>query len=321
MQSTDQIWTEYRQPLVRDLAWSIFSPPLVRSSDPAIASNIQLPDAADRQFLAALQQQPAPLEAWMGAAKSTRLGLRFERLWQFWLTHGPARPEPRLEYLFNLQIPGKGKTLGEIDCLAYDPGAGALCHRELAVKFYLGIDSARLPPEIQPDAAFCWVGSNVRDRLDLKVRSLFKRQMQIVESAAGVAALPSQWHWQRLRREVIVRGRLFYPFGQTPPLGATGTIHPAHLHGQWLPLSAIHSLPGAHWCILKRQQWFAPIRIAAATPEISRVLDPQSLEDQLQKHFYSSNQALQIARMGGLSDGWQELERFFVVADQWPSTT
>ena len=79
----------YQHRAVRHLAWACFAPPLIEVTG--------LPDVngtADCRFeltqarqawLQALDRAPGELEAWLDARSGRRLGLYFERLWQFFL--------------------------------------------------------------------------------------------------------------------------------------------------------------------------------------------------------------------------------------------
>ena len=79
---------------VRDLAWACFSPPLLISRQ--LDSGIQLGNTNFRlsperqQWLAELDRNPQPLLTHLAASKSPRLGIYFERLWQFFLDCYPA---------------------------------------------------------------------------------------------------------------------------------------------------------------------------------------------------------------------------------------
>lgn len=298
----------YQHPLVRDLAWCLFSPELMQGSTP-LTSEI---DKAHLQ-LQRLDHQPAPLERWMSARAVRRLGFRFEALWHYWLTHSDEHSG--LEHQFNLQLSAGGKTVGELDCLSFDGDHERLVHRELAVKFYLAVTSDRLPEHWRSDEPIQYIGVGARDRLDLKHQQLFEKQRHHLESTEHWQHLPDRWQGAALHTEVHTRGRIFYPWDDTLAEVATSRyLHPNHLRSVWLPLSEFASLPVGQWRLLEKPQWFAPIQ------RDDSVIDHRQLID-LEGHSLSTQLPLQIARFDPDSSTREEVERYFVVPDHWPLTT
>lgn len=337
---TEAPWVELRHPLVRNLAWCIFSPSLAQkiqdvSSSEQDASTfcISQPNFtdADRRFLSHLDQSPTLLQEWMTSNHTTRLGFQFEYYWQFWWRYRQAE----LEHRYNVQLTRKGKTLGELDALSWSPASHELTHSEMAVKFYLGIESSRLPAHKRSEDSFSWVGPNIVDRFDLKWEQLSQRQLRNLQSGEINIEdiLPNHWKYSKLNTQLIMRGRLFYPFDGTIEGSQLPYINPDHHRGIWMRQSQFSEhmdnkctdvgLPGSHWVVLQRSQWFAPV-----------CMDTQAIDDNshscashrkviraLNDHFEAYRQPIQVAVLI-LADGlWQETERIFVVPDQWPTTT
>ena len=337
MSPPPQLWSTLHHPLLRDLAWAVFSPSLIRSANDQIDLGFPPPNTDDLQFLTQLDQNPTALEEWMEGCKSPRLGLRFEYLWQFWINRSrPSIVSNDWENLFNLQINSDQRTLGELDSVSYSPSRATVIHREFAVKFYLGINSDELPPSIRPDMPFCWVGPNVKDRLDLKRAQLLNQQLQLMDKVEAKQVLPNHWRWSRLQRQALVRGRLYYPFDgqQLTPSDQTFThdsikqsnidwsiIGDQHQRGYWLPLATLPQLEAEHWAVLNRHQWFAPLRINFNDSEGSTIFNRNELGSLLETHFLSQTQPIQIAAMSQRDNCWEESVRYFVVPNQWPSIT
>lgn len=326
-------WSTLHHPLVRDLAWAVFSPSLIRSDNEQIEIDSPPASTSNYRFLSQLDQHPAELEQWMEGCTSPRIGLRFEYLWQFWINRSP---DQGWEHIFNLQINGEQRTLGELDSVSYSSSSATIIHREFAVKFYLGVNSTELPASIRPDLPFCWVGPNVKDRLDLKRAQLLNHQLQLMDQLEARHTLPDHWQWQKLQRQALVRGRLYYPLideSPCPPERSlsrdTIDMNPVdwriigahHQRGYWLPLAQLHLLQGKHWILLNRHQWFAPLQIEFNSRESSLISDRNQLNTLLKTHFLSQSQPVQIAAMSKRGIYWEELERYFVVPDQWPSIT
>src|SRR5690625_6850789 len=111
-------WRHYQHQAVRDLAWAVFSTPLMAQL-PGSDAQLVAPraDAADLRWLEQLDRYPEPLLSALSAGHSTRLGLYFERLWQFYLLQ-----HARCALLaHNLPVTRAGRILGAFDFLfCYD---------------------------------------------------------------------------------------------------------------------------------------------------------------------------------------------------------
>lgn len=328
---SSRLWSSLRQPQVRNLAWCIFSPSLVTavaaSPDQPRAFETHVPScsAADLAWLQQLDTAPEPLLDWLSGCHSSRLGFQFERYWQFWW----RRRHPQWEYRFNVQLSENGKTLGELDAVSWHPQRQQLTHSELAVKFYLGIDSEQLPAAFRSPAPWSWVGPDVKDRLDLKWQQLQRHQLRHLLRAehSGVLPeeLPDHWHGGQLRTRLIMRGRLFYPLGELPDWTETAYVNPDHQQGVWLRFSQFRAISALHqtsarWQLLVRNQWFAPI----CCP-LDDTIDITAASRRLQDYFAGRHQPVQLALLqcdaGQQPELWHERQRWFVVPDQWPQIT
>jgi len=123
---------------VRDLAWTIVSPPLVSGDlndthwwcfeDCLTEFNDCLSE------LKALDKHPDPLIQHLSTLKNQRLGSIFEGYVGYWLKISPNYREIKQ----NIQIIEDNHTYGEIDFLIEDLHTHETIHLEVAVKFYLG---------------------------------------------------------------------------------------------------------------------------------------------------------------------------------------
>src|SRR5690625_7284385 len=77
-------WRHYQHQAVRDLAWAVFSTPLMAQL-PGSDAQLVAPraDAADLRWLEQLDRYPEPLVSALSAGHSTRVGLYFDGLWLF----------------------------------------------------------------------------------------------------------------------------------------------------------------------------------------------------------------------------------------------
>ncbi|WP_316919675.1 DUF1853 family protein [Pseudomonas sp. zfem002] len=305
--SLDALPRHLRQPAVRDLAWTLLSPPLLANAPwpqrhPLSASAWVDDPQRLQHWLLHLEQEPAPLLDWLARSASRRLGLYYERLWQFALQQAPG-----VELLAaNLPIRQGGHTLGELDMVLRD--REGVHHLELAIKFYLGPDHG---DGLDPAH---WLGPGCHDRLDRKLAHLAEHQLPIsgrAESREALAGLGLQ----RVEAHLWLGGYLFYPW--PAHADAPRGVYPGHLRGRWLhrrDCSAFHaSSTGGRWQLLPRQTWLGPARVSA-----SEVWTEQQLHTWLAALDPQAQAQLMVRLQPGEDGDWHEVERAFLVADHWP---
>lgn len=305
--SLAELMPRLQHPQVRDLAWVLLSPPLLSDAPapqrhPLAASRwLSRPDEL-ADWLLWHDSQPSVLQAWLAHYSTRRLGLYYERLWQFALGQAPD-----VELVAaNLAIRREGSTLGELDLILHD--ADGVHHIELAVKFYLGLETGDCR---QHD---CWLGPGSHDRLDIKLQRLCEHQLHLPTSAPAKAVL-CELTCLEIDSALWLGGYLFQPWpkGCELPAGA----NPLHLggrwlrHGEWLGSTEVHR--AAHWHPLPRHAWLAPAQLddSQRWPEqdVVRWIDEAG-----------TGQARLLARLErGHHGRWVECERLFVVPDAWPA--
>ncbi|MFB4402378.1 DUF1853 family protein [Pseudomonas inefficax] len=293
---------QLRRPNVRDLAWALLSPPLL--SAPPCPQRHPLAGSlwADQpqclaDWLRALDDDDRPLRDWLAQLGSRRLGHYYERLWQFALGQAPG-----IELLAaNLAIREAGRTLGELDVVLRD--RDGVHHLELAIKLYLGPEHAGRDPG-------AWLGPGCHDRLGSKLAHLARHQLPM-SSAAHSREVLARLGVEQVQAHVWLSGYLFYPWPghAQPPLGA----NPQHLRGRWLRRRDWVMGEGERWQPLQRHAWLALARVEAhecwAVEQFAAWL--YVLERQAPAQL--------LVRLEQEADGaWQEAERVFLVADDWP---
>lgn len=294
------------EPAVRDLAWALLSPPLLAHTPwpqrhPLADSGWAAEPGLLADWLQRQDENPQALHEWLSRSSVRRLGLYYERLWQFALQAAPG-----IEVLAaNLPIRQGGHTLGELDLLLRD--ASGVHHVELAIKLYLG------QPSLAPNH---WIGPGGRDRLDLKLEHLASHQLPLSTSAEAQQTLQALAD-AAIQASMWLGGYLFYPYEQPCPPPAEA--EPAHLRGVWLHRQQWPALrakyPDARWQPLPRSAWLAPAKLPAAQGWSGTQL--QVWRDGLAAD--AGAQLLVDLQPDG-SGSLAERQRIFLVADAWPAS-
>ncbi len=296
-------WPSLRDPHVRALAWLLDAPDLLDPQAPRWEGRIAtLPaDAADacRDWLLALDAEPAALHDHLGVQRFTRLGRYAENLLAWYFRHREILVEHGLQVRA-----GKEDTVGEFDFLLKQ--GEALVHWEFATKFYLlNSDDPALADVQQADY---FVGPNLSDTLGRKIRKILERQLKLGEHPAAQSLLPQPL----AGAQALLKGWLFYRRGERPPLQAIG-VSAEHCRGWWCTLQELEAhVPGAS-VMLPRIAWLAPARLKEA-----QVQDPQALRARLAGMFGSDRMPVMVASLAEQDGEWVETDRGFVVPDEWP---
>lgn len=281
----------FEHPLVRDLYWAMFSPPLLDDKvfrDALVTrSLLERWEIESRPWLYALDKNPTPLQSWMLQLKTRRLGYLFEHLVHFFLREAPFI---QLEY-HNLQYPAHGVTEGEIDFIfQYD---GKRYHWEVAVKYYC---------QTAPTDAFeYWIGPSANDRLDIKWNHLITHQLRMSQ------------HFPQLNincSQAFLKGKWYLPSNGVFP----SAFHPEALHGEVFRLDEFRArfAKDDTFTILMRPYWLSDTVFPS-----NRI--PTVFRDDVHTYFRENPQKLQSVHIGW----WDEAtyRTAFIVADSWPQET
>ncbi len=232
----------------------------------------------------------------INAQPRIRLGLYYEALWHYLLRQHPECT--LLAHNLPVRTPrDKGNaTLGEFDVIYQY--RNQIFHRELAVKFYLGIpdkNSSELTSHHHQ-----WVGPGLKDRLDRKLQHTLNHQIQLSNKPEAMDVLKGI-HVDSVQKEILIQGRLFYPLhGNCPPPLHS---HPDHLRGLWMTLSEFKDWHPKQklqvFCMPEKRQWIdnKPTAQWLTANELITKLEA----DHSPQLVYSKK-------------GW-----FFVVTDKWPA--
>jgi len=301
---------EFRHQVTRDLAWVIASPPILHCQGKDRVNDDWCRFAFyDRiPWLRELDRDPSGILAWLETRKSRLLGVYFELLIEYWLSHWRRMAL----HAFRLPLKDADRVIGEFDFLFRDRFLDRDYHWETAVKFFLRYRHAQAQDE--------WLGPNPRDTLPRKYNKVFGHQLTL--SARPVAqAVLQRLGIKSLQPKAFFKGYLFDHIGDRAkslqPLPSD--ISPNHLAGWWCYVSERRALMRGNgvyrWVSLARLHWLSPV--------YSRELlgmKPEECLAMIEAHFDGSSKPLLLAELEQGSDGvWRENSRGFIVANHWPS--
>ena len=187
------------------------------------------------------------------------------------------------------------QTLGELDVLYHRriPNQGPeTIHREIAVKYYLCFSGQSEPSD--------WLGPLKRDRLDLKLDRLIKKQLPLPSIATQLGVWPPALP-QPSRHEVLLLGA-FFPHWTTPDHRPTGA-HPLVDAGFWATSDDFRNdFDGQDWVILVKPWWLSPDQYQ---------FEPPIRREDIAQFVEQSGRPAMVGSLRG---------RGFVVPSAWPTS-
>lgn len=300
----EQRWSHLSNPHVRALAWLLDAPDLLSPASPHWQGRIATlgpVSAATADWLAALERDPAPLNAALGQRFYSRLGLYAEKLMAFYFAHQGSLVAHGLQVRAN-----RNETIGEFDFLLR--AGERLLHWEFATKFYLLDELPRgsAAPALDDGRFNGLIGPNLADTLGAKMRKIFDKQLTLASHPAAQPLLPQPVDLA----QALVKGWLFYPRDQLHQLD--GIAQP-HCHGFWIAQEEGAALPGQRYIILPRLHWLAPWK----APLDAVTLPPTELMDAIADLMPERPAPVMVAEMEERNGWLVEVRRGFVVPDDW----
>lgn len=322
-------------PQVRDLAWVMAAPSLIDPDSFAGRARIVDDDWSKAELARRMPElleldrdteAVATLEATLAPAiAKRRLGVYCEALLEEWMRRF-WRPERTAHHLaVRSRGPGGPSTIGEFDFL-FAGGVelsriGLHCpqHWEAAVKFYLCVADS-------PDGAdrlSSYVGTEIRDRLDLKLDKLFGQQLRLGEREEARPGLEKHGFGAHEPR-AWMKGRLFYPSSWRElrsPVRRPREVSPGYATGSWTTVTELaravesETRGESAWVALNKHRWLSPARVGL--DQLGELIaDPVAFGGEW---FARTHAALMLARLERAESGdWEEASRLLVVHADWP---
>ena len=294
----EQRWSHLTRPHVRALAWLLDAPDLLDPAAPHWQGRIATLgpiSPATMDWLAALEKDPAPLDAALGQRFYSRLGLYAEKLMAFYFAeHGQL-------VAHGLQVrANRNDTVGEFDFLLRE--GAQLVHLEFATKFYLLDANAGNAGDFNG-----LIGPNLADTLGAKMRKIFDKQLALASHPAAQPLLPQPVD----RAQALVKGWLFYPADAA--VQTMQGISQPHCSGFWMPLEQAEKLEGERFIIMPRLDWLAPLKAPLSSSAMTKPELLAALRDQMAQ----LSAPIMVAAMRE-EQGWLvEARRGFIVPDDW----
>lgn len=313
---------DFKNPVVRDLAWVMLSPSLVKQLNSPVSDFIS--DSycervyhASYQWLCELDSNPRPLNEFLSQRKSSRLGYYFEDLVAYWLKFKLCDGY----FAAHVKVSASNRDLGEFDFLFFENNSCQ--HWETAVKFYLCWGDK--------EGKVTWYGPNANDTLEKKLNKLLSHQVRLSDLPESEKALSDIGiDATKISAHIFLKGYLFYPLGQmSPSVGSNVggcSISSTHLKGWWSTVDkfntrilASFSDKSLRWQQLPKRKWLAP-RIYDSEEGEKLLKSDFELMQSLREHFRVSRESVLVAGYSTNSRGqWQEQTRGFVVNQSWPN--
>lgn len=253
-----------------------------------------------RDWLKSLDKNPVELESLF--KDSMLLGKRFEKFVVFWFSNSP---------FFDLILNNKtlirdGRTLGEIDLVVKEKSSNEYFHIELACKFYLS--------SINSEQWETWKGPNASDSLEQKMQKL-KRQLEIFKTPEGMDVL-KEFDIPKPHPVLFMKGYFFHHFSnifihKNPKFSSQN-----YCTGWYSRFSNMAEFPGKSglWIKLQKQSWLSTNH----SIDEFELMNGLELQKSIETHFKNEKRAVLVARVEKREDQLIELDRGFIVPENWP---
>jgi uncharacterized protein len=241
------------------LHWLLHAPSLVSNEAIYPFAHVAISATTLKPWFTALRTQSSTRSAFIESIEPLlqqppehhRLGKFAERLIDFFLRNAPSELQLKHHATGVQRIERAGltnRTVGELDFLL--ERNGKQLHWEMATKFYLFDPRLSHMNDGRNNALHCFVGPNRTDNLARKLRTLVDRQLP--------QSPPQPWPADGWQHEVLLKGWLFYPFGESlPPVAHSPEVNEAHLRGSWIEHRNARNLPDGQYIQLPRLRWLA----------------------------------------------------------------
>lgn len=303
MTALNTLITSFNQDITRDLAWSVFAPPLLNSTGiPAFRP--QLTDSRI-EWLKTFDTQKHSINP------DYRLGRYYESLWKLFFEN-----DTQYEWIAqNIAIQRAGQTLGEIDFIVRDHATARFLHIEVAVKFYL------LHPDhdnfTHPESNILtindnrqWLGPNSKDNLERKWQHLTHHQCTLSKQPEAIQALKKlHVDCNKLDQSLCLKGYAFSPLNKNnkPCLfNDENTLY----HYFTVEEFKKTMFKNCIFSIIPKQHWLTQVHEKRSLVPLNYL--------EICNHAEKANSPIMIAELNENLQQFIEKKRFFITPPSWP---
>jgi len=303
----------YKNQFVRDLAWVIGSPPILKNSNQLFLEQEFFENEYKKfvSHLNELDKNPQQLIEHINNGNTHLLGKYFESLVEYWLKLSPGKKL----LAHNLQVFKGRNTVGEYDFIYRDNKNNKVYHLECAGKFYIAHKNTSDHSN--------FIGPNTTDNLESKLNKIFNEQILLSKTDAGIDALLLEDINQEINPKIFFKGYLFYYadlfFSNSYVIPKDS--NPDHPKGWWIYAKDIDyflSQRDSKWTVVQRSNWISKV----ITFDTSLVLSDKELANKMKVYFSNNTYPLLISESKENNENYfEEISRGFVVHDSWPNMT
>lgn len=304
----------YKNQLVRDLAWVVSSPPLFHNKLNPLFFDKEFFDREYKKLsthLDELENNPQRLIEHINNGNNHLLGKYFESLVEYWLKF--STDKQLLSH--NLQVFKGRNTIGEFDFVYRELSNNKVYHLECAGKFYIAYKN------VSDHSNF--IGPNAIDNLERKISKIINEQTLLGQTQQGKEALLIEDIEDDVFPKIFFKGYLFYNADLflsdtfVPPINSIQ----GHPKGWWIYAKDIDyflSQRDSKWTVVERSSWISKVILFNKR----LVLSNKDLEERLKAYFSDNSYPLLIAELKETEQNqFEEFSRGFVVHDTWPDMT
>lgn len=300
-------------PVHRDLAWLIYSPSLLKTTDDmSVISSEEYVDwfDASKEWIKSEDELAFYLQEKVNTPRQYKLGLYAEDLLlHFFETHPFYELLVHDLQIFQEKIKEGAKAgnkeklcIGAMDFVVRSKETAEVEHWEMAIKYYL---------QFQPSSDWIdFVGPSGKDSMQRKLSKMLGKQLPLSLRPETISRLEELGIPAPTKHRILSKGRFFQQWGTNFEAPEGVDFHqPA---GTWIRSKDFVQqfiFSQKRWKIRRHPSWIAPY-ITVDESELLRT--EQVLEAPFERERF-----LMLSEMVPCTKGWQEEHRWVLVVDDW----
>jgi hypothetical protein len=301
----------FKNQLVRDLAWAIKSPSLLRQIESYSAALVISDDWFNREYnrhlnwLLQLDKNPSDIEHFFNRPYRLILGKYAEELLHYFFLKSPFY---RL-LMHSLQIKKGNRVVGELDFLIQCLETKKVYHIEFAVKFFLNQINGNSNPKF-------FKGPNGKDTLNSKLQRL--RQQLNAKELEQIYSILKQNGFSSPIPTLITKGYFFYQNDDEGLPFFSNLNHNRGLFFSESSFSSSHLFCDCFIYVVPKMEWLSWVFVE---PDDKRYKSVQPIKQfDVSKTLKTIGKSFMVAILKkDAKKNYFETQRAFIVKDSWPN--